>query len=64
MNEKIKLLKDENGNFWCYIGYDETEDWHEVTVVDEDNGYYTNTNITSYLTNEEYANCTQIEVEV
>ncbi len=64
MYENITLLKDENGNLWNYIGYDEQSKLHQVTVVDEDNGYYTDTSITWYMTDEELANCTKIEVEV
>ena len=62
--EKITLYKDTNGNLWYYDGYDEVDKLHKVTVVEEDNGHYINTSITWYMTDEELANCTQIEVEV
>ena len=55
------LLKDPNGNLWYYVSKD--GDLHKVTVVDEEDGCYTNTNITWYLTEEEFNQCTKIEVE-
>ena len=61
---KITLYKDTNNNLWDYVGYEADIKMHKVIVVDEDDGYYTNTNITCYLTDEELANCTKIEVEV
>lgn len=57
----IKLLKDPNGNFWHYEQKMD-DGFHQVTVVDEDEGYYTNTNITWYLTDEELANCIEIKI--
>lgn len=60
----ISLYKDTNDNLWNYIEYDEQSKLHIVTVVDEDEGHYTDTGITWCLTDEELANCTKIEVEV
>lgn len=62
--ETITLYKDTNGNLWYYEGYDETDKFHKVTVVEEDNGHYINTNITWYMTDKEFTNCIKIEVEV
>lgn len=59
----MTLYKDTNGNLWD-IKYDEQSEMYLATVVDEDDGYYTYTNITWPMTNEEFANCTKIEVEV
>ena len=64
MKNPITLYKDINGNLWHYEGYDTEHQWHNVVVVDEDEGHYTHTGITSCLTDEEFAQCTKIEVEV
>ena len=60
--ENITILKDKNGNLWYYEGQD--GELHQVTVVEEDDGHYVCTNITWYLTDDELANCTKIELEV
>lgn len=60
----MTLYKDSNNNLWNCIGYDEQSKMHIVTVVDDDEGYYTDTGITWPMTNEEFAECTKIEVEV
>ena len=62
MYKTITLLKDESNNLWHYEKQDGK--LHQVTVVEEDDGHYIRTNITWYLTDEELANCTKIEVEV
>lgn len=62
--EKITLYKDTNGNLWDYVGYDADNKLHQVIVVDEDDGHYTNTSITWYMTDEEFADCQAIKVEV
>lgn len=58
------LYKDTNGNLWYYEGYDEQSKLHRVVVIDEDDGHYTNTSITWYMTDEEFNECTTIELEV
>ena len=58
------IYKDANGNLWYCVDYDTNDKLYEVTVVDEDNGHYTNTNITWYMTEEELNECTTLEVEV
>jgi hypothetical protein len=60
----MTLYKDTNNNLWDYLEYDDESQMHLVTVVDEDDGHYTNTGITWGFTDEELANCTKIEVEV
>lgn len=60
----IVLYKDVNNNLWLYEGYDTDIKMHKVIVVDEDDGYYTNTNITCYLTDEELAQCTEVHINI
>ena len=38
------ILKDTDGNLWHYEKQDDK--YHEVTVVEEDNGHYIGTSIT------------------
>lgn len=58
---KITLYKDTNGNLWYHEGLD--DNYHIMTVVDEDDGEYTYTYHTAYFTDEEFAECTTIEVD-
>jgi hypothetical protein len=60
--ETIELLKDKNGNLWYHDDYDETTKKHTVMVVEEDKGYYINTNIAWYMNDEEINECQIIKV--
>ena len=59
------FYKDEKGNVWDCIGYDDGTCEYEVTVIDVDeNGHYTNTGITWYMSEDEFDKLERIEVEV
>lgn len=59
----IELLRDINGNLYCYEGIDEDTPYHKATIVEEYDGKYINTMMTVYMTDEELAQTTKITVE-
>lgn len=59
------FFKDEKGNVWDCIGYADDTCEYEVVVVDiDDDGHYTSTNITWYMSDDEFDKLERIEVEV
>ena len=65
MKETITILKDTNGNLYYYEGKDANHhNYHEVVEVDCDNGHYIYTYNSWWLSDEEFAQLTKIEVEV
>ena len=60
----ITIYKDADGNLWNYIDYDVDDKTHKMTVVEEDDGHYTDTGITWYMTQAEFNQLAKIEVEV
>lgn len=61
---KVELLKDAYGNLWDYIGYDADTNTHSVVVIDvDDEGYYTNTCITCFMTDDEYKATTKVIID-
>ena len=60
---KVELLKDANGNLWDYIGYDEEIEMHQVEVIDCDEGIYTRTAITCFMSDDEYKATTKVIID-
>ena len=58
------FYRDEKGNIWDCIGYDEATNEYEVVVIDiDDDGHYTFTGITWYMFGDEFDKLERIEVE-
>lgn len=57
-----EIYKDENGNLWNWCDYDKDEKLHEMTVVECDDGHYTDTCITWFFTQAELNAMTKISV--
>lgn len=59
------FYKDENGNVWYKVDYDDDTCEYKVEAIDvDDNGYYLDTRITWYMSNSEFDELERIEVEV
>jgi hypothetical protein len=59
---KVTLYKDVDGNLLHYNG--KGDRYHEMVVVDYEDGHYIYTHNAWYFTDSEFNNCTKIEVEV
>jgi hypothetical protein len=57
-----EIYKDANGNLWNWCDYDKDEKLHEMTVVECDDGHYTDTCITWFFTQAELNAMTKISI--
>lgn len=57
-----QIYKDENGNLWNWCDYDKDEKLHKMTVVECDDGHYTDTCITWFFTQAELNAMTKISI--
>lgn len=60
----IELYKDQCGNLWYHEGFDKETKMHKVVVVDSDKENYIYTHITCYMTEKEFGDLKNIQVDV
>ena len=58
----VYVYKDENGNLWNLCDYDADEKLYEMTVVECDNGHYTDTCITWFFDRAELDKMTKVSI--